>query len=159
MSAVHRCKRCNLPVKWVTTTHEKSQALDPIPSKDGTVAIVAGLGVTLTKPQRDAHDGDLWMPHAATCPKGRPAPKVPPAGLSAITGLSFVDEADRLARVLIRCAAVIVKRDPDEADCRVAWRYFVAQNPGIDPKVRPFIGPRVRQLIAARTPQREQANA
>lgn len=147
MPAVHRCKRCNLPVRWVTTSLDKSQALDPIPVKDGTVAIVAGLGVTLSKAQRDEHTGDLWMPHAATCPKGRIV--APSAIRTAITGLSFRDETDRVARGLMRFAQELVKRAPDENDCRVAWRYYAAKN-AIDPKVRPFISARIRELVAAR---------
>jgi len=147
MSAIDRCKRCGPPVRWVTTTQDKSQALDPIPVKDGTVAIVAGLGVTISKARRPEHTGDLWMPHAATCPKGRTARA--PVGLTAITGLSFVEETDRVARGLMRFAQEIVKRTPDESDCRVAWRYYAAKN-SIDRKVRPFIGARIRELVAAR---------
>lgn len=156
MTAIHRCKRCGLPVKWVTTSHEKSQALDPLPSKDGTVAIVAGVAITLSKAHREEVVGDLWMPHAATCAKGRPAPK--PQGLTAITGLSFVDEADRIARLLMKSAEKLVNRAPDERDCEVAWRYFRAENRGIDPSVIPLIRPRVRQIISQRgRPQEARA--
>ena len=156
MTAVHRCKRCHEPVRYVTTIHEKSQQLDPLPNPKGTVVIVAGLAMTLSKGQ--THDGERWMPHAATCPKGRPQAEPKPTGLVAITGLSLIDEADRLAQKLIAKAKWLVKREPDEDDCRVAWRYFVAENPGIDPNVRDLIGPRVRHLIASRT-QREEARA
>lgn len=152
MTAIHRCKRCLAPVKWITTTREKSQALEPLPRKDGTVAIVASLGVTLTKEQRESHDGDLYMPHDAVCGNPRRATKAPPTGLTAITGLSFVGEADRLARALMKAATHITKRAlPDERDCEVAFRYFRAQNPGIDPKVIPLLRPRIRQIVAERS--------
>jgi hypothetical protein len=154
VTAIHRCKRCGLPVKWVTTTQQKSQALDPLPNAEGSVAIVAGLGVTLTKAQRDEHNGDLWMPHAATCAKRRPASKPAPVGLTAITGLSFVDETDRVAQSLVRFAREMVKRAPDENDCRVAWRYYTAKNT-VDPKVRPYIGARVREIVAKRNQPQE----
>lgn len=150
MPAVHRCKRCNAVVRYVTTQALKSQALDPAPHKDGTVAIVAGLGVTLSKRERDAHDGELWMPHAATCSKGRPSQPAKAVGLTAITGLSFVDEADRVAKNLIRFASDLTKRpNPDERDCEVAFRYFKQHNT-VDAKVIPLLRPRVRQIIAAR---------
>lgn len=159
MTAVHRCKRCNLPVRWVTTTHEKSQALDPLPNREGTVAIVAGLAVTLTKAQLPTHEGDLYMPHAATCAKGRPAAASSATGLTAITGLSFVDEADRIARNLIRFAAELTKRPrPDEHDCTIAFRYFKAGN-SVDPKVIPLLRPRVREILAQRDAARVEARA
>lgn len=151
MPAVHRCKRCNAIVRYVTTQSLKSQALDPAPHKDGTVAIVAGLGVTLSKRERDAHDGELWMPHAATCSKGRPVQPAKAVGLTAITGLSLVDEADRLAQALMRHAARMTKRpNPDFNDCRAAWPYFLAANRGIPKDTQGLVAPRVRQIIAAR---------
>lgn len=141
------CRSCSQQIQYAVTPANKSQALDLKATKDGTTAIVNGVAVFIPEDRRANYEGPLYMPHAAR--HGKAAPKQ--TGLVSITGLAPLDEADRLARALLAYAAKLVKRQhADESDCRAAWRYFLAANPGIARDIQGLVAPRVRQIIAAR---------
>jgi hypothetical protein len=140
-----RCTSCGTPIFYVKTKARLNQALDVKPDPKGNIAVVHGIAVPLSEVQKEHYKGPVYMPHAARHGKGE-APKQ--TGLVAITGLSVVDEVDRLARLLLRHASKIVKRDADYNDCRAAWPYFLVANPGIPKDTQGMVAPRVREILA-----------
>lgn len=146
MPAPRFCRSCGQQIQYATTPANKSQALDLKATKDGTTAIVNGVAVFIPEDRRANYEGPLYMPHAAR--HGKAAPKQ--TGLVSITGLAPLDEADRLARALLTYAGKLVKREADFNDCRAAWRYFLAANPGIARDIQGLVAPRVREIIAQR---------
>lgn len=69
------CRWCNQPVRWVISERGRNMCLDPQPSTLGNVVLIATASGTRARvvaadelAARRKQIGQLWMPHAATCP-------------------------------------------------------------------------------------------
>lgn len=64
-----RCKSCRASITWVTMAGSGvPMPIDPKPTTDGTIVIVGGLGVTITKDMTVAAEKRRYTPHWVTCP-------------------------------------------------------------------------------------------
>lgn len=72
------CRWCAAPIRWVHTESGRAMPLDEQPNTGGNVALIPAAPVPVARVLAGAKltewRGQLWMPHAATCPhNGTPA--------------------------------------------------------------------------------------